>query len=103
MKCFYLRFSYEFVREGQKTLFAGMPPYTYSRLTRYISTLQENPFIEIKMIGRSLGGVDLPLIQILRQEDEMNFGPKVERKAVIIMGRTHPAETCSSYSIETLI
>lgn len=55
------------------------------------------------MIGRSLGGVDLPLIQILRQGDEMNFGPKVERKAVIIMGRTHPAETCSSYSIETLI
>jgi hypothetical protein len=41
-----------------------MPPYTYSRLTRYIGELEQMSQIQIKIIGKSLGGVDIPLIEI---------------------------------------
>lgn len=39
-----------------------MPPYGYSKLTRFIDGLSMNPYIKIKSIGSSLGGVDIPLI-----------------------------------------
>ncbi len=41
---------------------AGMPPYTYSKLARYIEFLSKLQYIKIKNIGSSLGGVDIPLI-----------------------------------------
>lgn len=39
-----------------------MPPYTYSRLSRFIDSLCTEA--NIRIIGKSLGGVEIPLIEI---------------------------------------
>ena len=64
LKCYYLKFNYQFVRTREKVLNASMPPYTYSKLERWIDDISGFEEIKIRGIGKSLGGVDIPLIEI---------------------------------------
>ena len=96
LKCFYVEFEYKFVKPHQKIFIAAQPPYTYSRLKDYLGLLVEQyPEIKIKKVGETLSGLDMPLIKICKKEEE--------REAVIVLARTHPGETASSFSIETFI
>jgi hypothetical protein len=46
-----------------------MPPYTYSRLSRFIGKLCYEVNMNIRIIGKSLGGVEIPLIEILSKNE----------------------------------
>ena len=77
-----------------------MPPYTYSKLCRFVDTVGMCKGVRISSLGTSLGGIDLPLIQINSETEEIE---RKERRAVVILARTHPAETCSNFTLETMI
>ena len=39
LKCYYLKFNYDFVKTREKVLMASMPPYTYGRLERFLEDI----------------------------------------------------------------
>ena len=59
-----MKFNYGFTKIRQKILIASMPPYTYSRLERLIEDISGFDSVKVRSIGKSLGGVDIPLIEI---------------------------------------
>ena len=84
------------MKPHQKIFIAAQPPYAYSKLKDYLGLLGEQyPEIKIKKVGETLSGLDIPLIKICKKEEV--------REAVIVLARTHPGETASSFSIETFI
>lgn len=86
---------------------ASLPPYTYSMLTGYANRLAGESTVKVSRIGRSLAGLDIPLIAICSsniQSCREYFGDKRDRKrAIVVMARTHPSETCSNYTLEAFV
>lgn len=75
------------------------PPYTYSKLVRYISTL-EYPFskiiVSIENSTKSELGNSIPCLKIASKE-------RPSRKAIFITARQHPCETVGSYVCEHIL
>lgn len=126
-----LEFEYEFEYDNDTVWFATSIPYTYSMLLKYIKSVEDNiinpvkesekvqenwmgfgEFInlratrtnkicEIKSLGKSLGGLNIPLIEITNYNCS-----KVElarRKIVLVCGRVHPGETNASWITHRII
>lgn len=51
LQCYYLSFSYTFAGEGESIEVANMPPYTYSRLLRFLEQLKLNQSVKVESIG----------------------------------------------------
>lgn len=73
-------------------------PYTFSDLEEYIETISGNSNIDISTPGYSGEGKPLYLFKI------SDFSsPNTDKRRVLIHGRTHPAETPSSFLLEGLV
>ena len=77
-------------------------PYTYTQLTKFISSLNiYKNFLRTEIIGESLDGVKIHMLIITNFND--SFNSLADKKAIIFTGRVHPGESNSSYVIEGLI
>jgi len=121
-----VEFEYEFEYDNDTVWFATCIPYTYSMLIRYIKSIEDNivnaakqeetsfftrkfsmlrpnkgKICEVKSIGKSLGGVNIPLLEITDfdcSKDELG-----KRKVIILWGRVHPGETNASWVTHRII
>ena len=82
---------------SQKIWFARYVPYHYTRLTKYLAKLSGHPSVTLRDIGRSPGGLTIPILTIT---DSASIAPK---QRVILHARTHPGEVGGSYVIEGLV
>lgn len=73
-------------------------PYTYSDLETYLGTIVNSPYVEIDETAKSQAGKSIFSLKIT----DFNV-PRIAKKIVLLHGRTHPAETPSSFLIEGLI
>jgi len=73
-------------------------PYTFSDLGRYLATLKDSPYVDIRVPGYSREGRPVYLVKIT----DAGF-PVSGKKRILIHARTHPAETPPSFLIEGLI
>jgi cytosolic carboxypeptidase protein 2/3 len=119
-----VEFEYEFEYDNDIVWFATTIPYTYSMLLKYIKSIEDNIVIpvkeeeinskgtsfgdfinpkttkthkiwEIKSLGKSLGGLNIPLIEVTNyncSKEEL-----ARRKIVLVWGRVHPGETNASW------
>jgi cytosolic carboxypeptidase protein 2/3 len=122
-----VEFEYEFEYDNDIVWFATSIPYTYSMLLKYIKSIEDNvingskedenqksllnfnpnnkqnknKICEIKTLGKSLGGLNIPLIEITDfnwSKDELE-----RRKLIILWGRVHPGETNASWITHRII
>ena len=102
--------SFEFSIDSadEKIWFAYSLPYTYSMLINFIKAIEDiqnqpehktnNMIYKREVIGKSLSGVEIPLITIT------DFSENNKRKRTIIMcSRMHPGESHASWIIHGLI
>ena len=97
-RCYYgLTFSYMFRHPNKKVFFAYSIPYTYTKLRKLLAELSTNHEMTIKreIMGKSLSGVEVPLVTIT------NFAiPVNQKQSVVVTGRVHPGETYGSFMME---
>eukprot|EP00347_Sterkiella_histriomuscorum_P015717 403355948 len=106
----YFSFSFEYTFEFDldKVWFAYAIPYSYTMQQNFIKSIEEiqqkpenktgNLIFKKEVLGRSLSGVDIPLLTIT------DFSENNKRKkTVLLCGRLHPGETHSSWLIHGLI
>ena len=86
--------------------FAYGVPYTFTMLTNFLKAIQEiqdnqpkeNLVFKKESLGKSLSGVDIPLLTIT------DFSENNKRKRTIVMcARIHPGETNSSWLMHGFI
>ena len=75
-RSYYLEFEYSF-EANQETFFATLPPYTYSRLSDYLSSLEHRDNVTISKIGVSLGGLDIMAIRIVDPSPAHSASPVI--------------------------
>jgi hypothetical protein len=63
-KFYRLSFEVTFKHENDTISFAYGVPYTFSKLTAYLKTLESEPGIHIRKFGQSLSGLDVPMIVV---------------------------------------
>lgn len=83
MSVYKLSFDYNFTIEDDEVFIAYSIPYTYSQLLKDIDLLP-NKIVKKYILGRSLGGVDIPILHI------SNHDQTTLKKNLLIIGRTHP-------------
>lgn len=71
-------------------------PYTYTRLCEYLEDIDKKKYdyFHKKLLTRSLYGNRVELLTITSPHDNS------EKRAIIIMARVHPGETCSSWVLQ---
>ena len=92
---YYLSFQYEFENDYDEVYFALNQPYTYSRMTKYISGLEEKCVkgevqVEINKLGHTLADNIIPSLKI-------SNGSSESKETILITARQHPCETVSSF------
>jgi hypothetical protein len=90
-----LRVTKRFTRS--KVWLARFEPYTYSRLSAWLSRTARHPHVTTGAIGKSPEGRVIPFLSIT---DPSATGPK---SRVVIHARTHPGEVGSSFLLEGLV
>ena len=102
-----LSFSHTFTYENDTVFFALAVPYTYTRLLRFLSNLESSLPDHTKIAYRreelckSVGGLSVPKLIITAPK---NSGLEIyKRKAIVITGRVHPAETTGSCVMEGVL
>jgi murein tripeptide amidase MpaA len=83
-----------------------IPPYTYSRLLRDIEEFESSPHFKVEVLTHTITGLAIPLLTITKgaaKERKKKMAVKQKKKVILISGRIHPSETCSSYIIVGLI
>lgn len=98
-KYFTLRFSYTFDR-NDSVFFSYHYPYTYSDLIKFINSLKHNKVVKKTILSSTSCGNKVYCLTITEQLPK--YQPQ-HKKYVIIMARTHPGETISSFLMEKLI
>lgn len=99
-----MSFDYKFEYGGDEVFVAYTVPYTYTQMQSHFRQIREvaetSPFqfIKFSTIGKSNGGVDLPLLKITNQDKK-----KTNKPIIVILGRQHSGETHSSFIIHGLI
>lgn len=86
-------FSYTFRFPSQKVFFAYSVPYPYSYLLKTVVDLSRSPFVHKDIIGRSLGGVEIPALTIT------NFSTGESKPHIVLLGRLRPWETFGSWML----
>ena len=95
-----LSFTYTFDHGGDETFCCYTIPYTYSDMKLHLEKVQraqrheETKIVKIESIGKSLGGLNIPILKIQSKPD---------LPIVFIIGRQHSGETYSSFVIHGLI
>lgn len=74
-------------------------PYDLTDLNLLINSIRTNPRVKISTIGTTIMGKQIPLLKISSVDDTN----KIEKKALVILGRQHPGETPGSYVAEEMI
>lgn len=72
-------------------------PYTYSQLQQDIESFGHSPHLKVLSLGRSLSGLDIPLLHVT---EHGSYGKK---KGIVVTGRVHPGETNGSHMVKGLI
>ena len=90
---FSLSFSYTFRFTGEKAFFAYSVPYPYSYLLKTISDLSRSSFVHKDIIGRSLSGVEIPILTIT------NFATGDSKPHIVLLGRLRPWESFGSWML----
>jgi cytosolic carboxypeptidase protein 2/3 len=62
------------------------------------SNFLENDFISFESLGKSLGGLDIPILKIRNLNED-----QPERPIIVIIARQHTGETHSSFILHGLI
>lgn len=100
-----LKFSLRFPQSSDIVYLANSYPYTYSRLQRYIVSLKldekNEQYLRHKVLGKTFLGNNLDMLCISQKVSS----PKelVNRKAIVFIGRVHPGETNSSWTVHGLV
>lgn len=103
-KSFVLSFSYTFQHDDDEVYVAAGIPYTYTFLQKQLISFKElaqgRPKLkfEVTAIGRSMCGLDIPLLTIEHQESLPS-----DKKFIIINTRTHSGEASSSWVLDGLL
>ena len=101
-------FSYTFKHDDDIVFFALAPPYTCSRLYKFMDEIAIIPGVRRKLVGRSLAGnriecVDISDPEAIDQNSRPSSSTTSGPRTVVILGRTHPGETMGSFAVEGLI
>lgn len=83
-----------------------IPPYTYSRLLKDIETFEQSPNVRVEVLTHSITGLAVPLLTVTKgaaKEKKSKAGVKSKKKMMLLSGRVHPSETCSSFILSGLI
>ena len=104
-KSFYtLTFSFDFSKietNNKYVFFSYCYPYTYSKLTNFIFSLNTKKYIRYEEIGKTMLGNSIYMIIITNFKDSLEIMSK--KKCILLTGRVHPGESNSSYVIQGLI
>ncbi|MRR59114.1 MAG: hypothetical protein EG824_13010 [Deltaproteobacteria bacterium] len=73
-------------------------PYTFTDLERFIATLKDSPYVDIRIPGSSREGRPIYLLRITDSSV-----PVSAKKRIFLHARTHPAETPPSFLLEGMI
>lgn len=73
-------------------------PYTFTDLERYVATLKDSPYVDIRIPGYSQEGRPIYLLKITD-----STVPVTAKKRIFLHARTHPAETPPSFLVEGMI
>ena len=78
------------------------PPYSYSKMTHFFTSLEKHVpkdriKMEVKSLGRSLGGNNVPYIKIQKKESSP------DKPNIVILGRQHSGEVWSSFVLEDFL
>jgi len=101
-----LSFDFKFEFGNDDVFIAYTVPYTYTKIISHIKQLKllsdstRADFVKFKSIGKSNGGLDMPLIQI---SNPSKIGPDPGKPTILIIGRQHSGETHSSFIIHGLL
>lgn len=100
-----LSFVYTFHSDGDRVYFAYNFPYTFTRLQRFIRSIEENPikqkFFRRRLLCRTLSGNACDVLTVtapMRNNDEL-----ARRRIVVVSARVHPGETVASWMMHGLI
>jgi hypothetical protein len=85
-------FFYEFAKANERVRFAVTIPYLQTDLESFLKKNSSNRHLKTSVLTKSRNGRDVELLQI--------GTPSRDRKAVLVTGRHHAAETIASYVLE---
>jgi hypothetical protein len=85
-------FYYDFTKTGERARFAVAIPYLQSDLEKFLEANAKNKHLKVSVLTKSRKGRAVELLQIGE--------PGPGRKAVLVTGRHHAAETIASYVLE---
>lgn len=93
---FTLSFEYEFKHPQDMVYFSYSYPYTYTHLCEELESIEKEKhnYFHRKLLTRSLHGNRVELLTITSPHDNS------EKRAIVIMARVHPGETCSSWVLQ---
>ena len=100
-----MSFDFKFDYDMDEVYVAYTIPYTYTQMQSHFRQIRDvaetSPFnfIRFSSIGKSNGGIDMPLVKITNQDKKKNL----YKPTVVILGRQHSGETHSSFIIHGLI
>lgn len=90
--------SFSYVFENKKPIrFAYCIPYTYTQLLNDLKLLPNDPLIKIGSIGKSLTGIDIPVVKVGSISEDCC------KKVILIIGRLHPGESNGSHCLNGFI
>lgn len=108
---FTMSFLVTFPKDDESTVFlSNVLPYTYSMMIRSLKSLETeaNPLMRIGELCQTSIGVSCPKVEFLfprlpsSQAQEPGMEPP-KRRLVVITGRIHPGENCSSFVMDAVL
>lgn len=82
-----------FTPERGRMWIAHVPPYTNATLAALLASFRGNPHLDRQVIGRTVGGRDIPLLTITNSKI-----PETDKKGIWLMFRQHAWEAGSSWA-----
>ncbi|DBA02348.1 TPA: hypothetical protein N0F65_007167 [Lagenidium giganteum] len=95
--------------QPQVVYFAHCYPYTYTKLQRYLLSLQKDPersrFFKRRVLCRTIAGnqCDLLTITDFSQDDDTDADYAHKRPGIVLSARVHPGESNASYIMHGII
>ena len=104
-----MSFDYKFETGNDEVYMAYTVPYSYTQMMSHIKQLKDvaenspqgKKIVNFSLLGKSIGGLDMPLIKITNRNSEGQI--EISKPTVLIIGRQHSGETHSSFIIHGLI
>jgi hypothetical protein len=101
-----LSFSHTFSYSNDTVHFAFAPPYPYTRLLQFLTSLEDiydSSKVTLKKdeLCKSVGGLSVP--KLLITAGRVQGSEFSKRKAIFITGRVHPSETTGSWVMEGIL